>query len=78
MRSAGYRILAEALNSVRRFFISYDRNHTYVAVRGFTLPGAYNTRILLLVDGHRLNDNVADAAYVGTEFALPVRRGSGV
>src|SRR6185312_4549052 len=33
-------------------------------------PGDYNTRILLLVDGHRLNDNVADAAYVGTESAL--------
>ena len=66
----GYRTLAEALNSVRGFFTSYDRNYTYVAVRGFTLPGDYNTRILMLVDGHRLNDNVADAAYVGTEFAL--------
>jgi iron complex outermembrane receptor protein len=66
----GYRTLAEALNSVRGFFTSYDRNYTYVAVRGFTLPGDYNTRILLLVDGHRMNDNVADAAYVGTEFPL--------
>ena len=66
----GYRTLAEALNGARGFFTSYDRNYTYVAVRGFTLPGDYNTRILLLVDGHRLNDNVADAAYVGTESAL--------
>jgi iron complex outermembrane receptor protein len=69
----GYRTLAEALNSVRGFFTSYDRNYTYVAVRGFTLPGDYNTRLLLLVDGHRLNDNVADAAYVGTEFALDLQ-----
>ncbi|HEY8257531.1 MAG TPA: TonB-dependent receptor [Gemmatimonadales bacterium] len=66
----GYRTLAEALNSVRGFFTSYDRNYTYVAVRGFTLPGDYNTRILLLVDGHRLNDNIADAAYFGTESAI--------
>jgi iron complex outermembrane receptor protein len=66
----GYRTLGEALNSVRGFFTSYDRNYTYVAVRGFTLPGDYNTRILLLVDGHRLNDNVADAAYFGTESAI--------
>lgn len=66
----GYRTLGEALNSVRGFFTSYDRNYTYVAVRGFTLPGDYNTRILLLVDGHRLNDNIADAAYFGTESAI--------
>ncbi len=66
----GYRTLGEALNAARGIFTSYDRNYTYVAVRGFTVPGDYNTRILLLVDGHRLNDNVADAAYVGTESAL--------
>ena len=66
----GYRTLGEALNSVPGFFTSYDRNYTYIAVRGFTLPGDYNTRILLLVDGHRLNDNIADAAYFGTESAV--------
>jgi iron complex outermembrane receptor protein len=66
----GYRTLGEALNAARGIFTSYDRNYTYIAVRGFTVPGDYNTRILLLVDGHRLNDNVADAAYVGTESAL--------
>ena len=66
----GYRTLGEALNAARGIFTSYDRNYTYVAVRGFTVPGDYNTRILLLVDGHRLNDNVADATYVGTESAL--------
>ena len=33
-------------------------------------PGDYNARILLLVDGHRLNDNVFGSALLGTEFAL--------
>ena len=70
IRRYGYRTLAEALSGVRGFFTTYDRNYSYLAVRGFTLPGDYNTRILLLVDGHRLNDNVADAAYVGSEAAL--------
>lgn len=70
IRRFGYRTLGEALGSARGLFTSYDRNYTYLAVRGFTLPGDYNTRILLLVDGHRLNDNIADAAYIGTEAAL--------
>jgi outer membrane receptor for ferrienterochelin and colicins len=32
--------------------------------------GDYNSRILLLVDGHRLNDNVYDTAAMGTEFPV--------
>lgn len=72
IRRYGYRTLAEVLNSVRGFFTTYDRNYSYVTARGFGRPGDYNTRILFLVDGHRLNDNVADAGYVGTEAVLDV------
>jgi len=41
-------------------------------VRGFARPGDYNSRILLLVDGNRLNDAVYDTASIGTEFPLDV------
>lgn len=67
---SGYRTLADVLNNVRGFFTTYDRNYAYLAVRGFTVPGDYNTRVLMLVDGHRLNDNVVDGAHVGTEAPL--------
>ena len=68
----GYRTLADILRGVGAFYVTYDRDYSYVGVRGFNRPGDYNTRILLLMDGHRLNDNVDDWAYVGTEFILDV------
>ncbi len=68
----GYRTLADILRSVRGFYITYDRNYQYLGVRGFGRPGDNNTRILLLVDGHRVNDAIYDSASIGTEFVLDV------
>lgn len=68
----GYRTLADVLRSVRGFYVTSDRNYTYVGVRGFSQPGDYNARILFLVDGHRENDNIFDGAYVGTEFPVDI------
>jgi iron complex outermembrane receptor protein len=68
----GYRTLAEILRSVRGFYTTDDRAYTYLGVRGFGRPGDYNTRVLLLIDGHRTNDNVYDSAFVGLEFFVDV------
>lgn len=68
----GYRTLAEILGSMRGINLTYDRNYSYIGVRGFSRPGDYNARLLLLVDGHRINDNVFDQAYIGTEFPIDV------
>ncbi|HWN08753.1 MAG TPA: TonB-dependent receptor [Pyrinomonadaceae bacterium] len=68
----GYRTLGEILSSVRGFYVTSDRNYTYVGVRGFARPGDYNTRILLLVDGHRLNDNIYDQGFLGRELPVDV------
>jgi outer membrane receptor protein involved in Fe transport len=70
IKKYGYRTLADILRSVRSFFVTYDRNYSYVGVRGFGRPGDYNSRILLLIDGHRTNDNVYDQAFVGTEAII--------
>ncbi len=72
IRQFGYRTLADALRSVRGFDVTYDRNYYYVGVRGFSRPGGYNDQILLLINGHRLNDNVYDSAQLGTAFPLDV------
>ena len=66
----GYRTVAEILRGVRGFSTTDDRNYSYVGVGGFAIPGDYNTRILLLVDGHRMNDNVFDQAQIGAESGL--------
>ena len=68
----GYRTLADILRSVRGFYVSNDRNYSYLGVRGYGLPGDYNSRITLLIDGHRLNDNIFDGALIGTEFPIDV------
>ena len=68
----GYRTLADILRNVSGFHVTYDRNYSYLGVRGFGLPGQYNNSIALLIDGHRLNDNIFDGATIGTEFPLDI------
>ena len=72
IKKYGYRTLADILRSVRGFYVSYDRNYAYLGVRGFSRPTDYNTRVLLLIDGHRFNDNIYDTASIGTEFLVDV------
>ena len=70
IRRYGYRTLAESLRRISGLYISSDRNYNYLGVRGFSLPGDYNTKILLLVNGHRTNDALYDSAVI--EDAFPV------
>ena len=68
----GYRSLADILENVRGFYITYDRDYSYVGVRGFGRLGDWNSRVLILVDGHRTNNNILGQAMVGTEFLVDV------
>lgn len=68
--SQGYRTLADVLRHVRGFVVTDDRNYEHVGVRGFAQPGDFNGRILLLVDGHRVNEPVFGSAPIGLEFPV--------
>ncbi len=66
----GYRTFDEILRNITGFYVTYDRNYAYLGIRGFGPTGDYNSRILLLLNGHRLNENIFSAAGVGTEFPI--------
>lgn len=72
IRKGGYRTLAEMLNSVCGFYTNYDRAYSYVGMRGFSPLGDYGTRLLVMVDGHRLNDAVYEQSPVGSDFPVDV------
>jgi len=72
IKKQGYRTLAEILRSVRGLFVTSDRAYSYLGVRGFGRPSDYNSRVLVLVDGHRMNDNIYDSALLGTEGVIDV------
>lgn len=70
-KKSGYRTLADALQSVQGFHVSYDRNYAFLGTRGINL-GDFNSRILLLIDGHRINNNLTDGAFIDSAFLLDV------
>ena len=72
IRAFGWRTLAEVLNGARGVHLRNDRSYTYVGVRGFNRPGDYTSRLLVLIDGQRVNENIFDGAPGGREFVLDV------
>ena len=70
IRDMGYRTLGEALQWARGFYVSYDRNYTYLGEGGLLRPGDYNNKILLTIDGHTMNGAVYGDATFGPELGL--------
>ncbi|WP_221054112.1 TonB-dependent receptor plug domain-containing protein [Methylomonas koyamae] len=68
----GWRTVAAMLGSLPGFLATYDRAYQRVGVRGFAPPGDYNTRILVLIDGHRINESLQDYAGLGRDFPVDV------
>ncbi|MBL9202336.1 MAG: TonB-dependent receptor [Opitutaceae bacterium] len=72
IKAFGYRTLADAIAATPGAYTTDDRYYTYLGVRGFSRPGDYNSRVLLLVDGSRANDNIFDSGWVGHESPVQI------
>jgi len=72
IKAFGWRTLDEALTSLPGVHLTYDRQYTYLGTRGFGLPGDYNTRLLITINGNRVNDPAFDSGPGGRQLPIDV------
>ncbi|MGZ7030895.1 MAG: TonB-dependent receptor plug domain-containing protein, partial [Thermoanaerobaculia bacterium] len=78
----GWTTMTEVLEALPGIYSTYDRNYTYIGVRGIGRPTDGNTRLLVLMNGQPLNDVVFGGAPIeeihpGTIDRIEVVRGPG-
>ena len=70
IKTFGWRTIDEALASLPGVYVTYDRQYSYIGVRGFSVPGDYTTRLLIAINGNRLNEPLYDSG--PSAHALPI------
>lgn len=65
LRAFGYQTVWDAVAGQRGIYQSNDRTYVSLGLRGFSQPQDYGNRLLTLVDGHTMNDDLLGSAYVG-------------
>ena len=67
----GLRRFTDVLRRLPGFHARDEREFARVSVRGIG-PGAFNGRVLFLLDGQRLNENIYDAGQIDLDFPVDV------
>lgn len=62
--------LADMLERLPGVYVTTSRNYSALGFRGFNRPGDYNARLLMAIDGYRVNDALYDQALPGYEFPI--------
>lgn len=68
----GYRTFAEILESMRGLYVSDDRAYAFLGGRGYGKPGDFTGRILLVIDGTQVNDNIYDSVFIDNAGPIDV------
>lgn len=63
LEAYGFRDFTEALGSLAGIYLTDPRDFTYLGVRGVSLHGDSNGRVLILVDGHTQQELWSHSAY---------------
>ncbi len=72
LASHGWRSLADVLAGVRGLYVVQDGLYPSLGARAFGRSGDYNSRLLLIVDGYRTNENIYDSGTIGSESMVHV------
>lgn len=65
IRAYGYQTLADVIAGMRGLFTTYDHRYQYISGRGNGAAGDFTGRLMVLVDGLPMQDNMYDQVYVG-------------
>jgi outer membrane receptor protein involved in Fe transport len=72
LRSMRYPTVAEAVRGVRGIYTSDDRGYVTLGFRGFSRPGDYGNRTLVLLNGTPMNDDWLWSSYVGYDLRADI------
>ena len=72
LRRFGYRTVGEALAAVAGVYLVDNRLSYSIGIRGLQIPGDFNTRLLVLVDGATVNEAWGAFAGVGYDAVVAV------
>lgn len=65
LRAFGFQTVWDALGGLRGVYQTNDRSYASLGFRGFSQPQDYGNRLLVLTNGHVMNDDLLGSSYVG-------------
>ncbi len=66
----GHQTVGDLLARLPGVYLSNSRTYSALGLRGFNRPGDYNARLLMAVDGQRVNDAIYDQGLPQLEFPV--------